>query len=101
MANDGAVAITYCTQCNWLLRASWMASELLQTFPGELTEVALRPGTGGVFTIQAGEVVVWDRRTDGGFPDIAELKRRVRDAVAPERTLGHLDRAQGAADSTH
>lgn len=94
MPNDGAVAITYCTQCNWLLRASWMASELLQTFPTELSEVSLRPGTGGVFTIEAGGAVIWDRRTDGGFPDITELKRRVRDAVAPERELGHIDRVK-------
>lgn len=94
------MAITYCTQCNWLLRASWMASELLQTFPLELDEVALRPGTGGVFMIEAGGVTVWDRRTDGGFPEITELKRRVRDQVAPERELGHVDRVakERAAD---
>lgn len=86
------MAITYCTQCNWLLRASWMASELLQTFPGELGEVALVPGTGGVFTITAAGAPIWDRRTDGGFPEITELKVRVRDVVAPERSLGHVDR---------
>lgn len=71
-----------------------MASELLQTFASELDEVALRPGTGGVFTIEAGGQTVWDRRTDGGFPEITELKRRVRDAVAPERDLGHVDRVR-------
>ena len=25
------IAITYCSQCNWLLRAAWMGQELLQT----------------------------------------------------------------------
>lgn len=26
------VEIEYCTQCRWLLRAAWMAQELLVTF---------------------------------------------------------------------
>jgi Ni,Fe-hydrogenase I small subunit len=26
------VTITYCSQCHWLLRAAWMAQELLSTF---------------------------------------------------------------------
>jgi selenoprotein W-related protein len=78
----GEVSITYCTQCNWLLRATWMAQELLTTFQTELTGLTLIPGTGGVFRISAGEIVVWDRATDGGFPEITELKRRVRGQTA-------------------
>jgi selenoprotein W-related protein len=102
------VAITYCTQCRWLLRAAWYAQELLTTFHRELAEVALCPGTGGVFVVEAwpsarveapadegarpGRVVVWDRSVDGGFPDVVELKRRIRDVVAPDKPLGHADR---------
>ncbi|MDQ4084179.1 MAG: SelT/SelW/SelH family protein [Actinomycetota bacterium] len=86
------VSITYCTQCNWLLRAGWMAQELLSTFSTELGEVALCPGTGGVFRVAVADRVVWDRAGDGGFPDIKELKQRVRDQVAPGRDLGHTDR---------
>jgi selenoprotein W-related protein len=86
------VTITYCTQCQWLLRASWMAQELLTTFATELSEVALIPGTGGVFRIAVGDELLWDRGRDGGFPDIAQLKQRVRDVVAPDRELGHTDR---------
>ena len=26
------VTIAYCTGCNWLLRAGWLAQELLSTF---------------------------------------------------------------------
>lgn len=89
------VVITYCTQCRWLLRAAWYAQELLTTFHRELAEVALRPGTGGVFTVEIGETLVWDRSRDGGFPEIAPLKQRVRDLVAPDRPLGHVDKAQG------
>jgi len=87
-----SVRITYCTQCNWLLRASWYASELLQTFGTELGEVALVPGTGGTFTVQAGGDTVWDRKQDGGFPEITDLKRRVRDRLVPGFPLGHADK---------
>ncbi|MFC8047128.1 SelT/SelW/SelH family protein [Nocardia sp. NPDC057353] len=86
------VAIEYCTQCRWLLRAAWMAQELLNTFGTDLDEVALVPGTGGVFRITVDAEQIWERRADGGFPDIAQLKQRVRDRVAPGRDLGHLDR---------
>lgn len=87
------IRITYCTQCRWLLRAAWMAQELLSTFGTDLEEVALVPGTGGVFTITGDGALLWDRARDGGFPDIKALKGRVRDAIDPGRDLGHLDRA--------
>lgn len=86
------VTITYCTQCQWLLRAGWMAQELLSTFSDELEEVRLRPGTGGTFEIVCDGEVVWERKRDGGFPDAADLKRRVRDVIAPERRLGHVEK---------
>lgn len=87
------VSITYCTQCRWLLRAAWLAQELLTTFEDELGEVALRPGTGGVFEIRlADERVIWSRKQEGRFPEAKEVKQRVRDLIAPERSLGHSDR---------
>ena len=89
------IAITYCTQCQWLLRAAWMAQELLSTFGTELGEVALVPGTGGLFEVTVDGTTVWERKRDGGFPDAAELKRRVRDVVDPDRDLGHLERKPG------
>ncbi|WP_114558475.1 SelT/SelW/SelH family protein [Desertihabitans aurantiacus] len=85
------VRITYCTQCQWLLRASWLAGELLTSFGTDL-EVTLSPGTGGVFEVRVDDTVVWERRRDGGFPEAKELKRRVRDVVDPGRDLGHTDR---------
>lgn len=84
--------IEYCTQCRWLLRAGWTAQELLTTFQAELGEVALVPGTGGVFVVRVAGTVVWDRKEQGGFPELAELKRLVRDVIAPERALGHSAR---------
>ena len=92
------IVITYCTQCQWLLRAGWMAQELLSTFGADLGAVTLVPGTGGVFTITCNDDPIWDRKRDGGFPDAAALKRRVRDVVWPERELGHSDRKAGTAE---
>ncbi|MDQ2641599.1 MAG: SelT/SelW/SelH family protein, partial [Pseudomonadota bacterium] len=43
------IEIRYCAQCRWLLRASWMAQELLSTFDGDIESLTLKPGTGGVF----------------------------------------------------
>jgi selenoprotein W-related protein len=87
------IAITYCRQCNWLLRAAWMAQELLSTFAEDLGEVALLPATGGAFQIEMDGAVIWERKRDGGFPDIRTLKQRVRDRIDPTRDLGHIDRA--------
>jgi selenoprotein W-related protein len=86
------VEIKYCTQCRWLMRAAWMAQELLTTFELELGEVALVPGTGGVFEIRVNEKMVWSRKERGRFPDIKELKQLVRDEIAPDKDLGHSDR---------
>jgi selenoprotein W-related protein len=86
------VAITYCTQCNWLLRSAWMAQELLSTFRDDLGEVALVPAYGGAFRIEMNGHVVWERVRDGGFPDVKALKQRVRDRLDPGRDLGHIDR---------
>ncbi len=86
------VTIVYCTQCRWLLRAGWMAQELLSTFDGKLDELTLKPGTGGIFEVYANDQRVWSRKDAGRFPDITELKQVVRDVIAPERDLGHIDR---------
>ena len=90
--NKPSVRITYCTQCNWLLRAAWMAQELLSTFGQDLGAVILEPSTGGRFQITLDGETIWERKADGGFPEAKELKKRVRDRVWPERDLGHADR---------
>ena len=60
------IVITYCTQCRWILRATWLASELLTTFSTDLGGVTLQPGTGGIFRVAIDDEVVWDRKADGG-----------------------------------
>lgn len=76
-----------------VLRAGWMAQELLSTFGTDLRGgVRLIPDTGGVFRIHCNGALIWDRKRDGGFPDMKLLKQRVRDLVDPSRDLGDLDR---------
>ena len=86
------VEIEYCTQCRWMLRAAWLAQELLTTFENDLAEVALVPGRGGVFEVRVDDETVWSREAERGFPQPKELKQRVRDVIAPGRSLGHSDR---------
>lgn len=84
--------IRYCTQCRWLLRAGWIAQELLTTFEGEIDELSLVPGSGGVFEIRADGDLVWSRKERGRFPELKELKQLIRDRIAPEKDLGHSER---------
>ena len=93
MPKSPSVEITYCRLCGWGLRAGWMAQELLTTFAEELGSVTLTPDvTGGVFEVRVDNDLVWSRKEKGRLPDIKELKRLVRDHVAPDRSLGHTDR---------
>ncbi|KAJ5618047.1 hypothetical protein N7537_003161 [Penicillium hordei] len=99
------ISIQFCTQCRWMLRAAYFAQELLSTFGTDLGEVALVPKTGGVFrvtiwhgtmidgVITTQESILWDRKRDGGFPEVKALKSLVRNVIAPNRDLGHTDRA--------
>ena len=91
------LTITDCTQCNWLLRSAWMASEVLSTFSLEMGAVTLVPGTGGIFEIHLDGTLIWERKRDGGFPDVKQLKQLVRDRIDPTRDLGHIDRASGGS----
>ena len=96
-AAGNVVVIRFCQGCNWMLRATWMTQELLSSFSqGEIAEIRLQPqyaAPGGDFIIRVNDEVVWDRRAeDPGFPQPKELKRRVRDAIAPDMSLGHNDR---------
>ncbi len=93
MPKRPTIEITYCRLCGWGLRAGWMAQELLTTFAEELGSVTLTPDvTGGVFEVRIDGEIVWSRKEAGRFPDIKELKQRVRDRIAPGRSLGHIDK---------
>lgn len=88
----GRVEIEYCTQCRWLLRAAWIAQELLTTFEKELAGVTLVPGAGGIFEVRLDGETIFSRKAQGRFPESRELKQLIRDRIAPGRDLGHSDR---------
>ena len=101
-----------------MLRSAYYGQELLSTFGTTIGEIALIPATGGVFTVQlthypssrsksmenqsiigtevskdAGveSILIWDRKTEAGFPETKVLKQRIRDHLEPGRDLGHSD----------
>ncbi|KAL8944191.1 MAG: hypothetical protein Q9216_000615 [Gyalolechia sp. 2 TL-2023] len=95
-----------------------MAAIEQKSQPGQLPRVALVPATGGIFTVEithssppstvdggskdqnnpSDELPVpqttqlWDRKSDGGFPETKKLKQLVRNVIDPSRDLGHVDR---------
>ena len=89
------IEIEYCAQCRFILRAGWLAQELLFTFEQEIGEVALKPGSGGVFVVRVDGETVFERAVERRFPESKELKQRVRDRIAPEKSLGCSEGAVG------
>jgi selenoprotein W-related protein len=107
------ISIEYCSGCQWMLRSSWIASELLTTFAKEskLASVALVPKSpplspGGIFRVLSkGEGdeksrVLWDRSIEDRFPEAKEVKQLVRDVVDPNKDLGHSDVKEIAKESS-
>ena len=90
-SNKPIITIEYCTQCRWLMRAAWMAQELLTTFVLEVGEVSLRPSTGGAYNVYIDGQLIYSRKEMARFPEIKELKQLVRDVIAPDKSLGHSD----------
>ncbi|MCA5005743.1 SelT/SelW/SelH family protein [Sphingobacterium bovistauri] len=87
------IIIEYCPKCGWLLRAAYIAQELLTTFQEELFGVMLVPSeVAGRFQISTEEKVIFDRKREDGFQDIKVIKQLVRDTICPEKKLGHSDR---------
>ncbi|WP_454802755.1 SelT/SelW/SelH family protein [Mucilaginibacter phyllosphaerae] len=87
------ITIEYCPKCNWMLRAAYMAQELLTTFSEDVYGITLQPSeTPGKYNIRIDEVVLFDRKEQGRFPEIKELKQLVRDVINPQKNLGHSDR---------
>ena len=92
MTSKNIIQITYCTECKWLARAAWYMQEILSTFAAELDGVKVCPSdSAGQFTIELNDEILMDRKVDG-FLEAKHLKRRIRDQIAPTRTLGHSDR---------
>ena len=88
-----AILIEYCPKCGWMLRAAYMAQELLTSFSNDIKSVTLVPSEiDGRYQIFIEDKKIFDRKEFGGFPEIKEIKQMVRDIVNPEKNLGHADR---------
>ncbi|WP_353132406.1 SelT/SelW/SelH family protein [Pseudopedobacter sp.] len=87
------VQIEYCPKCGWMLRAAYMAQELLSTFTDDVNGILLKPSeVNGRYSISIGDKLIFDRKREGRFPEIKELKQLVRDIVNPDKSLGHSDK---------
>ncbi|RYY37722.1 MAG: SelT/SelW/SelH family protein [Sphingobacteriaceae bacterium] len=87
------ITIEYCPKCGWMLRAAYMAQELLTTFTDEIYGVTLVPSeNGGSYIVTVNDSVIFDRKERGRFPEIKELKQLVRDVASPDKSLGHSDK---------
>ena len=87
------ITIEYCPKCNWLLRAAYMAQEILTTFGEDVKGVLLQPSEySGRYTIYIDDKKVFDRKEAGGFIEIKNLKQLIRDVVNPDKSLGHSDK---------
>ncbi|KAG7096635.1 hypothetical protein E1B28_004052 [Marasmius oreades] len=102
---SNTITIEFCDRCRWLHRATWIQTELFVTFgPSVIGTIILVPRisdeTAGRFRVwlsmpgteQSQPILVWDRKVEGGFPELKVLKQRIRDRVQPEKSLGHSDR---------
>ena len=88
-----SITIEYCPKCGWLLRAAYMAQEILTTFNDDVKQVTLQPSeVGGSYNISIDNKKIFDRKEYNGFPEIKEIKQMVRDVVNPTKSLGHADR---------
>ena len=88
------ISILYCQQCRWMMRAAWLAQEILTTFSEDIGEVALQPGNGGILEIRLNDELIFSRKESGRFPEAKEIKQLIRDQIDPKRDLGHSDREQ-------
>ncbi|KAI0829474.1 Rdx family-domain-containing protein [Trametes gibbosa] len=97
-----SVIIEFCDRCRWLHRATWVSTELFLTFPTPaLRSITILPlnaeDTAGRFRVWLTlsglpPLVVWDRKVEGGFPELKVLKQRIRDHIQPGKSLGHSDK---------
>jgi selenoprotein W-related protein len=85
------IEIKFCPKCKWLSRASWISQELLSTFESDLSSVKLVPSESGVFDITCNQSLIFSRKEENGFIDVAIIKQRIRDLIDPDRNLGHVD----------
>ena len=73
------LSIEYCTQWNYLPRASSLEAELKSKFPGVETE--LISSGGGVFEIMLNGDLIFSKKAKGRFPDDGEVASLIKQAI--------------------
>eukprot|EP00934_Nitzschia_sp_Nitz4_P006943 Nitzschia sp. Nitz4//scaffold79_size90958//6264//7316//NITZ4_005007-RA/size90958-augustus-gene-0.166-mRNA-1//1//CDS//3329558195//6933//frame0 len=90
-APEPTVTIHYCTGCNWLLRAAYLGQEIFTEFTGKINSVTLAPSVGGRFTIELNNEIIFDRATEGRFPDVLEVYSLIRAKLGIKKKWGWLE----------
>ncbi len=66
-----------------------MARELFDVVPELIDEIALRPSSGGVFTVRYGEATVWELATAGRFPEPKDIREAMLAAARQPPRIKH------------
>ena len=89
MSDKPIVSIEYCTVCNFLARAAWLAQELLAAHGDDVARLTLVPGRGGVFVVRIDGEVVFSQKDAGRYPEPREIKDALRAKLGLEPTPRH------------
>ncbi len=82
--------IEFCTKCRFQGRAFWMVRELFDVVPETVSEIALVPSSGGVFTVRYGGMVIWELASVGRFPEPKDIREAIlASAGLPPRPRSH------------
>jgi selenoprotein W-related protein len=75
------VSISYCTTSRLLLRAAWLAQELISVATEDIASVTLTPirppSKEGSLVVSLDGQVVWDLAAQGRFPEVSDLKQLI------------------------
>lgn len=85
------ITIYFCTKCGWLMRATWLSQEFINTFGSDISSVNLVPDSNGKFEIKCSNTLIFSRKKEGKFIDLKLMKQRLRDVINPSMSLGHSD----------
>ena len=89
MSSKPTVSIEYCTVCNFLGRAAWLAQEVLAAHAGDVAGLTLVPGRGGVFDVRIDGELVFSQKEAGRLPEPREIKDALRSRLGLGRTPRH------------
>ena len=82
--------IEFCTKCRFQGRAFWLARELFDVVPELVDEIALRPSSGGVFTVRYSDATIWELAAGGRFPEPKDIREAMLAAVGQPPRIKHL-----------